>query len=57
MKLFVKEPYQCKIFGGTKIEGGLMLLSPHLHLLLMPKSIGRNFQFRNCMTIGNKKQR
>ncbi|MGC1472577.1 MAG: serine acetyltransferase [Psychroserpens sp.] len=51
-KLFTK-PFQCKIFGGTKIEGGLMCYHPFA-TVINAKSIGHNFQFRNSLTIGNK---
>lgn len=50
--LFVKE-YQCKIFGSSKIEGGLMCYHPFA-TVINAKSIGNNFQFRNGLTIGNK---
>ncbi len=44
---------QCKIFRSTKIEGGLMCYHPFA-TVINAKSIGRNFQFRNGLTIGNK---
>lgn len=43
----------CKIFGSTKIEGGLICFHPYA-TVINAKSIGKNFQFRNCLTIGNK---
>ncbi len=51
-RLFTK-PFQCKIFGGTKIKGGLMCYHPFA-TVINAKSIGYNFQFRNSLTIGNK---
>ena len=50
--LFLKN-FNCKIFRGTKIEGGLMCYHPFA-TVINAKSIGRNFQFRNSLTIGNK---
>lgn len=51
-KKFVKD-FHCKIFGSTKIDGGLMCYHP-FSTVINAKSIGKNFQFRNCLTIGNK---
>jgi len=51
-KLFVKN-ITCKIFGSSKIEGGLTCYHPFA-TVINAKSIGINFQFRNCLTIGNK---
>ncbi len=45
--------FECKIFKSTKIEGGLMCFHP-FGTVINAKSIGENFQFRNCLTIGNK---
>lgn len=45
--------FSCKIFRSTKIEGGLVCFHPFASVL-NAKSIGKNFQFRNCLTIGNK---
>ena len=45
--------FNCKIFGSTKIEGGLMCYHPFA-TVINAKSIGKNFQFRNSLTIGNK---
>lgn len=50
--LFVKS-FSCKIFGNTKIEGGLICYHPFA-TVINAKSIGTNFQFRNGLTIGNK---
>ena len=50
--LFVSD-LPCKIFRNTKIAGGLMCYHPYASVL-NAKSIGRNFQFRNGLTIGNK---
>ncbi|MDB9961756.1 hypothetical protein OAD62_06625 [Oceanihabitans sp.] len=49
---FVRD-FNCKIFGSTKIEGGLMCFHPFA-TVINAKSIGKNFQFRNSLTIGNK---
>jgi serine O-acetyltransferase len=49
---FVKD-FNCKIFGSTKIGGGLMCSHPFASVI-NAKSIGKNFQFRNSLTIGNK---
>lgn len=43
----------CKIFRSTSIEGGLMCYHPYA-TVINAKSIGKNFQFRNSLTIGNK---
>lgn len=51
-KLFIKE-MPCKIFGSSKIAGGLMCYHPFA-TVINAKSIGSNFQFRNGLTIGNK---
>jgi serine O-acetyltransferase len=42
----------CKIFRSTKILGGLMCYHPFA-TVINAKSIGKNFQFRNGLTIGN----
>ena len=52
-KLFLNQNYLCKIFGSTKIEGGLNCYHPFA-TVINAKSIGKNFQFRNGLTIGNK---
>ena len=51
-KLFTKD-FNAKIFGNTKIGGGLMCYHPFA-TVINAKSIGENFQFRNSLTIGNK---
>ncbi|WP_026753220.1 serine acetyltransferase [Sediminibacter sp. Hel_I_10] len=51
-KLFSKS-FHCKIFGSTKIDGGLMCYHPFA-TVINATSIGKNFQFRNGLTIGNK---
>lgn len=51
-KLFMDD-IPCKIFRSTKIEGGMMCYHPFA-TVINAKSIGRNFQFRNGLTIGNK---
>lgn len=50
--LFTRD-YHCKIFGSTKIAGGLTCYHPYA-TVINAKEIGRNFQFRNSLTIGNK---
>lgn len=45
--------YACKIFGSTKIAGGLVCFHP-FSTVINAKSIGENFEFRNGLTIGNK---
>ena len=52
-RLFNYPNYQCKIFKSTKIEGGLSCFHPFA-TVINAKSIGRNFEFRNGLTIGNK---
>lgn len=51
-ELFTKD-FQCKIFRSTQIDGGLMCYHPFA-TVINAKSIGKNFQFRNGLTIGNK---
>lgn len=50
--LFTKD-YECKIFRSTAIKGGLVCYHPFA-TVINAKSIGKNFQFRNGLTIGNK---
>lgn len=50
--LFGKK-YPCKIFRSTKIDGGLVCYHPFA-TVINAKSIGKNFTFRNSITIGNK---
>ncbi|MDG5492239.1 serine acetyltransferase [Psychroserpens sp. SPM9] len=45
--------FHCKIFQSTKIDGGMMCYHPFA-TVINAKSIGKNFQFRNGLTIGNK---
>ena len=45
--------YECKIFGSTKIAGGLVCFHP-FSTVINAKMIGENFEFRNGLTIGNK---
>lgn len=47
------EKYPCKIFGNTIIEGGVVCYHPYA-TVINAKSIGKNFTFRNSITIGNK---
>lgn len=49
---FAKD-FQCKIFKSSRIGGGMMCYHPFA-TVINAKSIGRNFQFRNGLTIGNK---
>ncbi|NNK73484.1 MAG: serine acetyltransferase [Flavobacteriaceae bacterium] len=51
-KYFTRD-FHCKIFRSTKIEGGLMCYHPFA-TVINARSIGKNFQFRNGLTIGNK---
>lgn len=51
-RLFQKE-YHCKIFSSSKIEGGLVPYHPFATIINV-KRIGKNFTFRNGLTIGNK---
>lgn len=50
--LFVSD-IPSKIFRDTKIDGGMMCFHPFA-TVINAKSIGRNFEFRNGLTIGNK---
>ena len=50
--LFVPE-MPCKIFRSTKIAGGMLCYHPFA-TVINAKTIGKNFQFRNGLTIGNK---
>jgi serine O-acetyltransferase len=52
-RLFSYPNYQCKIFGNTQIEGGLSCFHPFA-TVINAKMIGKNFEFRNGLTIGNK---
>lgn len=49
---FAKD-FHCKIFKSTQIDGGLMCYHP-FSTVINAKRIGKNFQFRNGLTIGNK---
>jgi len=51
--LFLNQDYLCKIFGSTKVAGGVNCYHPFA-TVINAKSIGKNFQFRNGLTIGNK---
>lgn len=50
--LFLKN-YNCKIFTSSIIQGGLVAFHPFA-TVINAKSIGKNFIFRNSLTIGNK---
>ncbi|REG87727.1 serine O-acetyltransferase [Winogradskyella sediminis] len=52
LKMFSKD-YNFKIFKSTNIKGGLFCFHPYASVI-NAKSIGRNFEFRNGLTIGNK---
>ena len=52
-KLYFIKDFQCKIFRSTRISGGLMCYHP-FSTVINAKAIGKNFQFRNSLTIGNK---
>jgi len=52
LKLFAKD-FNFKIFKSTNIKGGLFCFHPYASVI-NAKSIGRNFEFRNGLTIGNK---
>ncbi|MEM6517533.1 MAG: serine acetyltransferase [Bacteroidota bacterium] len=51
-RLFTQN-FQFKIFGSTLIDGGLMCYHP-FSSVINAKTIGKNFQFRNGLTVGNK---
>lgn len=52
-KIFRIPDYKCKLFGSTKIGGGMCCFHPFA-TVINAKSIGENFEFRNGLTIGNK---
>lgn len=52
-RLMFFEKYPCKIFGSTSIDGGMVCYHPYA-TVINAKSIGKNFTFRNSITIGNK---
>ncbi|MCK0125024.1 hypothetical protein MWU76_11485 [Gelidibacter sp. F2691] len=52
-KKYFTHEVQCKIFKSTIVEGGMTCYHPYASVI-NAKSIGRNFQFRNCLTVGNK---
>jgi serine O-acetyltransferase len=45
--------YNCKIFSSSDIQGGLVAFHPYA-TVINAKKIGKNFTFRNSLTIGNK---
>lgn len=47
------EDYKCKIFGSSQIQGGIVAFHPYASVINAEK-IGKNFEFRNGTTIGNK---
>lgn len=49
---FAKD-FHSKIFKSTPIDGGMLCYHP-FGTVINAKSIGKNFQFRNGLTIGNK---
>tara|TARA_R100000306_G_C4375551_1_gene141808 strand:+ start:79 stop:660 length:582 start_codon:yes stop_codon:yes gene_type:complete len=52
-KYLFTSDYECKIFRSTAIKGGLVCYHPFA-TVINAKAIGKNFQFRNTLTIGNK---
>lgn len=50
--LFLKN-YSCKIFSSSVIQGGLVAYHPYA-TVINARKIGKNFIFRNSLTIGNK---
>lgn len=50
--LFLKN-YNCKIFTSSIIQGGLVAYHPFA-TVINAKKIGKNFTFRNSLTVGNK---
>ncbi|MDX9790954.1 MAG: serine acetyltransferase [Candidatus Kapabacteria bacterium] len=50
--LFPKK-YYCKLFKSTQIDGGMVCYHPYA-TVINAKKIGKNFTFRNAITIGNK---
>ncbi|MFD1014609.1 serine acetyltransferase [Winogradskyella rapida] len=51
-KVFVSD-IPCKLFRNTKIAGGMLCYHPFASVI-NAESIGKDFQFRNGLTIGNK---
>jgi len=52
-RLFMPKPFAAKIFSGTQIGKGMACFHPY-GTVINAKSIGKNFLFRNGLTIGNK---
>jgi serine O-acetyltransferase len=52
-RLFMPAPFAAKIFSSTPIGGGLACFHPYA-TVINAKTIGKNFTFRNGLTIGNK---
>lgn len=52
-KLFGGDSYCSKVLGNTQIGGGMVCYHPYASVI-NAKRIGRNFTFRNGLTIGNK---
>jgi serine O-acetyltransferase len=52
-KILFKYNKSCKIFTSSLIQGGLVAYHP-LATVINAKKIGKNFIFRNGLTIGNK---
>ena len=48
-----KNKEMCKIFTSSKISGGLVSYHPYA-TVINARKIGKNFTFRNSLTIGNK---
>ncbi|MGV6828231.1 MAG: serine acetyltransferase [Flavobacteriales bacterium] len=53
LKKWYTKNYECKIFGSTNIDGGLVCFHPFA-TVINAQSIGKNFEYRNGLTIGNK---
>ncbi len=52
-RFYNSDRFFCKIFGSTKIAGGIVAFHPFA-TVINAESIGSNFIFRNSTTIGNK---
>ena len=51
--LFYPKEYLCKLFRSCDYEGGMVCFHPYA-TVINAKKIGKNFTFRNSITIGNK---
>ena len=50
---YKSQSFYCKIFNSTKLAGGVVCYHPFA-TVINAKEIGKNFVFRNSITIGNK---